>query len=133
MTKPILFVVPASLLIATNDAVAFQSAAIAIGSSSVAARSGAPSSNANGKRIGASTTFLNYDDSEGYEIRSTSDGTPRPETTFGADNVPVDQRPSNEYLNLVQQPTFGWASQESGDSGLAIRLAILYVALFALV
>ncbi|KAL7468960.1 hypothetical protein ACHAXS_009205, partial [Conticribra weissflogii] len=72
------------------------------------------------------------DDDEGYEIRGLSDAN-RPETTFGAENVPVEQRPSNEYLNLIRQPTFGWASQESGDSGLAVRLAIIYAAFFGLV
>jgi len=72
------------------------------------------------------------DDDEGYEIRGFSNAN-RPETTFGAENVPVEQRPSNEYLNLIRQPTFGWASQESGDSGLAVRLAIIYAAFFGLV
>ena len=84
----------------------------------------------------------NNDDEEGYEIRrdasvdsrrrrqSTS---LRVETTFGAENVPVEQRPSNEYLNLIQQPTFAWASQESGDGGLVLRLAVTYIALFVLV
>jgi hypothetical protein len=79
------------------------------------------------------------DEEEGYEIRRDTSAnrrrqsTPRVETTFGADNVPVEQRPSNEYLNLIQQPTFGWASQESGDAGLVLRLAITYVAFFVLV
>ena len=89
----------------------------------------------------ASSTILHEslddtDDSSGYEIRAkNTNGSSRPQqqTTFGAENVPVDQRPSNEYLNLIQQPTFNWASQDSGDVGLGIRLAVLYVALFALV
>lgn len=72
------------------------------------------------------------DEDEGYEIRGDAEGF-RPETTFGAEDVPVEQRPSNEYLNLIRQPTFGWASQDSGDSGLIIRLAVIYVALFGLV
>jgi hypothetical protein len=71
------------------------------------------------------------DEEDGYEIRST--GSERPETTFGAENVPVEQRPSNEYLNLIRQPTFGWASQESGDTGLAIRLGAIYTFFFVLV
>jgi len=54
-------------------------------------------------------------------------------TSFGADNVPVEQRPSNEYLNLIQQPTFGWASQDSGDIGLGLRLVVLYAFLFGVV
>ncbi len=89
------------------------------------------------------------DDTEGYEIRdgggggrnSNNNGNNdngnrpplRPETTFGAENVPADFRPSNEYLNLVRQPTFGWASQECGDAGLAIRLAFVYAGFFFLV
>lgn len=71
------------------------------------------------------------EEEDGYEIRGT--GSERPQTTFGAENVPVEQRPSNEYLNLIRQPTFGWASQESGDSGLALRLAAIYTAFFILV
>eukprot|EP00804_Cyclotella_cryptica_P000139 CCRYP_019700-RA/>CCRYP_019700-RA protein AED:0.45 eAED:0.45 QI:0/-1/0/1/-1/1/1/0/290 len=75
-------------------------------------------------------TSNNDDESEGYEIRSQST-TSRPETTtFGAENVPIDQRPSNEYLNLIRQPTFGWASQENGDIGLTLRLGIVYAAFF---
>ncbi|KAL7541776.1 hypothetical protein ACHAWF_007029 [Thalassiosira exigua] len=77
------------------------------------------------------------DDEEGYEIRGSGDSSGgsarRPETTFGAENVPVDQRPSNEYLNLIRQPTFGWASQESGDAGLVLRLAVVYVTFFSVV
>ena len=77
------------------------------------------------------------DDSEGYEIRSSNtasgSATTRPQTTFGAENVPVEQRPSNEYINLMAQPTYGWASQESGDVGLVIRLAAIYVAFYFLV
>ncbi|KAL7529343.1 hypothetical protein ACHAXR_002912 [Thalassiosira sp. AJA248-18] len=73
------------------------------------------------------------DDTDGYEIRGENTNIRRPTTTFGAENVPVEQRPSNEYLNLVQQPTFGWASQESGDVGLVIRLAVIYFGLFFLV
>jgi hypothetical protein len=76
------------------------------------------------------------DDYEGYEILAeggSSNNRSRPVTTFGAENVPIDFRPSNEYLNLIRQPTFGWASQESGDMGLALRLAIVYAGFFSLV
>lgn len=85
-------------------------------------------------RRSSSSTIRYSDDSDsaGYEIRTES--RQQIETTsFGAENVPVDQRPSNEYLNLIRQPTFGWASQDSGDIGLSVRLAILYVTLFGLV
>ena len=76
-----------------------------------------------------------YDDDEevGYEINSSSTQPQQTSTSFGAENVPVEQRPSNEYLNLINQPTFGWASQENGDQGLGVRLAVTYVALFVLV
>lgn len=70
---------------------------------------------------------------DGYEIRSSPGKNGAPRTTFGAENVPVDQRPSNEYLDLINAPTFGWASQESGDGGLVLRLAAIYVAFYFLV
>ena len=70
--------------------------------------------------------------SSGYEIRGENSSL-RPETTFGAENVPVDQRPSNEYLNLLNEPTYGWASQDSGDLGLVLRLAAIYIGFFFLV
>jgi hypothetical protein len=57
--------------------------------------------------------------------------TKRPTTSFGADAVPEAQRPANEYLDLRNQPLFDWASQESGTSGLAIRLFVLYAVTFA--
>lgn len=74
-----------------------------------------------------------YDDEEmRFEVRS--DSSFRPATsTFGAEAVPEEQRPSNEYLDLIRQPLFGWASQESGNSGLAIRLTATYAAFYALV
>lgn len=94
--------------------------------------------------IRASSFFADNDDDDeeeddGYEIlRDTSfdrrqSNALRVETTFGAENVPVEQRPSNEYLNLIQQPTFAWASQESGDGGLVLRLVITYIVFFVLV
>lgn len=73
------------------------------------------------------------DDEEGYEINSIGSKTQQTSTSFGAENVPLDQRPSNEYLNLMNQPMFGWASQENGDQGLGIRLAVTYAAFFVLV
>ena len=66
-----------------------------------------------------------------FEVRSSSSF--RPETSFGAEAVPEEQRPANEYLDLIRQPLFGWASQETGSSGLAIRLAATYVGFYALV
>jgi hypothetical protein len=56
-----------------------------------------------------------------------------PETSFGADNVPENQRPVNEYLDLNRQPLFGWASTDSGSTGLLLRLAALYVVAFGAV
>ena len=75
------------------------------------------------------------DDEDGYEINSTNGSSTQQisSTSFGADNVPVEQRPSNEYLNLISQPLFGWASQEIGDQGLGIRLAVTYAAFFVVV
>jgi len=71
------------------------------------------------------------DDEMKFEVKS--DSSFRPETSFGAEAVPEEQRPANEYLDLIRQPLFGWASQESGNSGLAIRLAATYVAFYALI
>ena len=56
-----------------------------------------------------------------------------PETSFGAESVPEAQRPVNEYLDVIRQPFFGWASMESGSRGLLIRLVILYSVIFAVV
>lgn len=56
-----------------------------------------------------------------------------PETSFGAEAVPEGQRPVNEYLNLMQQPLFDWASEKSGTLGLAIRLFLVYLVSFAAV
>lgn len=125
--------VGASILFATYPAASFQPAPSAIIS---AGQSGAPShpyyyqGNEFGRIV--PLRFSSSDEDEGYEVRGDAGGS-RPETTFGAENVPVEQRPSNEYLNLIRQPTFGWASQESGDEGLAARLAIIYAGLFILV
>ena len=77
------------------------------------------------------------EEEEGYEINNTRKTQQQQQqqtsTSFGAENVPVDQRPSNEYLNLINQPTYGWASQENGDGGLVVRLAVTYAAFFVLV
>jgi hypothetical protein len=54
-------------------------------------------------------------------------------TSFGSESVPQEQRPTNEYLNLLQQPLFGWASQETGNIGLFQRLVLSYLAIFSLV
>lgn len=56
-----------------------------------------------------------------------------PETNFGAEAVPEEQRPINEYLNLMRQPLFGWASEESGNKGLLIRLLGVYAVVFGVV
>lgn len=54
-----------------------------------------------------------------------------PEKSFGADAVPEDQRPVNEFLDVTNQPLFGWA--QTGNKGLLTRLAIVYSVLFAAV
>ena len=78
----------------------------------------------------ASSSENNEEDVE-FQVRS--DSSFRPETSFGAEAVPEEQRPANEYLDLIRQPLFGWASQERGDGGLAARLAATYAAFFVLV
>jgi Conserved in the green lineage and diatoms 27 len=55
----------------------------------------------------------------------------RPETNFGSESVPENQRPVNEYLDITSQPLFGWAA--TGSQGLLIRLVIFYGAFFGLV
>jgi len=56
-----------------------------------------------------------------------------PATTFGAEAVPIEQRPANEYLNLISAPFFDWANRPSGSAGLAIRLGVLYAITFGAV
>ena len=56
-----------------------------------------------------------------------------PETSFGAEAVPEEQRPINEYLDVTKQPFFDWANLDTGSKGLATRLAILYGGIFGLV
>jgi hypothetical protein len=43
-----------------------------------------------------------------------------PETSFGAEMVPEGQRPVNEYLDVIKSPMFGWASEESGTTGVSL-------------
>jgi hypothetical protein len=50
-----------------------------------------------------------------------------PSIAFGSEVVPSGQLPANEYLNLITSPLFGWANQQNGDWGLALRLGITYV------
>jgi hypothetical protein len=48
-----------------------------------------------------------------------------PETSFGAEVVPEEQRPVNEYLEMRRSPLFEWASNEVGTKGVscdAVRL-----------
>uniref|UniRef100_A0A7S2WEM3 Uncharacterized protein n=1 Tax=Eucampia antarctica TaxID=49252 RepID=A0A7S2WEM3_9STRA len=69
-------------------------------------------------------------DDDGFEIRSETSF--KPETSFGADAVPEGQRPTNEYLDLISSPMFDWASQESGNKGLLIRLGIVYAVFYGI-
>ena len=55
----------------------------------------------------------------------------RPETSFGSESVPEEQRPINEYLDVTSQPFFGWAA--TGTKGLLTRLAIFYGIIFGVV
>jgi len=65
--------------------------------------------------------------SEGWDQQEKNDNLKSARTTFGAEAVPEDQRPANEYLNLIQQPLFGWADEKSGNVGLAVRLLTTYL------
>ena len=56
-----------------------------------------------------------------------------PKTSFGSESVPEDQRPVNEYLDVLRQPMFDWASNEVGTKGLALRLAIVYAVSYGVV
>ena len=56
-----------------------------------------------------------------------------PSTTFGAEAVPLEQRPANEYLDLISAPFFDWANRPGGSTALGIRLGILYTVTFAAV
>lgn len=56
-----------------------------------------------------------------------------PETSFGSEAVPEGQRPINEYLEVLRQPLFGWATLESGSQGLLVRLLAVYGVSFAAV
>jgi len=74
------------------------------------------------------------DDEDDIKLEAMSTSGPIPETvSFGSENVPDSQLPSNEYLDLVRQPLFGWAAEDKGNAGLAWRLGVVYVAVFALV
>lgn len=133
MTNLLIFL-GANLLLTANTA-AFQPASPAVVSRPRIVSSPVEFKDTANQRIGSVTTTLHesLDDSDGYDIRTTNNARRKQETTFGAENVPVEQRPSNEYLNLIQQPTYGWASQDSGDLGLVLRLGVLYAAFYFLV
>ena len=55
----------------------------------------------------------------------------RPRTSFGAEAVPEAQRPVNEFLDVTEQPMFGWA--KTGTKGLLTRLVILYGVVFGVI
>jgi hypothetical protein len=63
-------------------------------------------------------------------LRVSKDDDLIPETSFGAEAVPDDFIPVNEYLNLLRQPMFGWASEETGSKGFLIRLVAVYGVVF---
>lgn len=123
------------LILAAKPAFAFQPTPQAQAQAAARSIISSRERKSNNQRIGSLALHQSsFDDDEdsGYEIRGDNANAParRPETTFGAENVPVEQRPSNEYLNLINAPTFGWASQESGDIGLILRLTVLYGVLY---
>ncbi len=138
MTKPIcLCLIGASILLAAHPVTAFHSSPLSSRSQTQISRQNRNAEVFRTNQLIPLAYSYDDDDGSGFEIRGDntngSSGPRRPETTFGAENVPVEQRPSNEYLNLIQQPTFGWASQETGDAGLVFRLAAVYIGFFFLV
>jgi len=52
---------------------------------------------------------------------------------FGSEEVPEDQRPANEYLNLISSPLFEWADRPDGGKALLLRLTVLYLICFGAV
>lgn len=121
-------------LLLASSTTAFQPASPAVVSRQTIVSSEFKHTSNNNQRFGSVTLYESTpDDGDGFDIRTANSAGRRQETTFGAENVPVEQRPSNEYLNLIQQPTFGWASQDSGDLGLVLRLSVLYAVLYLLV
>lgn len=91
----------------------------------------------NAKHISYRTSLLSssccFGTSKDDQFDLENSGTLMPKTTFGAEAVPEGQRPTNEYLDLIRQPLFDWASQETGSMGLGLRLAAVYAAFFAVV
>merc|ERR1719491_445816 len=84
--------------------------------------------------LGAKFKFrLDGDDDDDEDKDQRIDFFNAPRTTFGAEAVPEEQRPANEYLDLISAPLFDWADEESGNKGLMIRLTALYTFCFAAV
>ena len=85
------------------------------------------------RRHDCSKAFLltNYQDEDEDEFNMAAFSRRIPETAFGSEVVPEGQRPINEYLDLQRAPLFGWATL--GNVGLAIRLLLVYTAVFSLV
>lgn len=75
----------------------------------------------------------NEDMDEELMLSMKSSGKILSESSFGASDVPESQRPANEYLDLIRQPLFGWAAQDKGVSGLAIRFGVVYAAFFGVI
>jgi len=74
----------------------------------------------------------NLKDEDDIFLNMKSSGSILMESGFGAESVPDGQVPANEYLDLVRAPLFGWAAQDKGVSGLAVRLGIVYAVFLAL-
>lgn len=53
--------------------------------------------------------------------------------SFGSEAVPENQRPTNEYQELIRSPLFDWATDETGDKGLGVRLLVTYAAFFGII
>jgi len=78
-------------------------------------------------------SLRNIDLTEDEEDFENVERTNAPTTTFGSEAVPLEQRPANEYLELISSPFFDWANRPGGGTTLGIRLGVLYTVLFAAV
>lgn len=79
----------------------------------------------------ASWSLQSYQKSSGRRVQKEEEEFTPPSTTFGSEEVPENQRPTNEYMELLTQPLFDWA--QAGDSGLGLRLLGVYIFFFAAV
>jgi hypothetical protein len=90
------------------------------------------SSAASFQKIG-SPSRLQQEEDDDWEFENLNRRNTLPTATFGSEAVPMEQRPANEYLNLLSAPFFDWANRPSGNVALGVRLGGLYTVLFGAV